>query len=93
MGMRSYSPRSFKAAVYWSTEFRGSLRELSICYKTHGQYELQLATVKRVDRTFQRTPWPPRTKVRFHDPFGEPLLLVVADENAPWSVALGRWRF
>ena len=28
-----------------------------------------------------------------HDPNGEPLPLVVADESAPWLVASGRWRF
>ena len=31
------------------------------------------------------------TKVRFHDPTGEPLSLAEADENAPWLVAAGRW--
>ncbi len=44
--------------MYWSSEFRGSFRELFICYNTHGQGELQSAPAKGLDRPFRRTPWP-----------------------------------
>ena len=47
--------------MYWSSDFRESFRELSICYNTRGQGELQSGPAKRFDRTFERTPWPPRT--------------------------------
>ncbi len=43
-----------------SPEFRGSFRELWICYKTHGQDGLQSDQAKRPDRTFRRSAYAAR---------------------------------